>query len=136
MKSQIEKLSNKENKEIIDTISEQLLRYRNKRGMTLRKLADKSNCSAGLISAIERKKSFPSIKKLNDIGRGFNIPIEAFFNKKPIEIGEVEVDPIIFIDEFENYFKLAKIAFKNDVDINRFKKEIEYLIERKDEEEE
>jgi transcriptional regulator with XRE-family HTH domain len=54
----------KENKEIIDTISEQLLRYRNKRGMTLRKLADKSNCSAGLISAIERKKSFPSIKKI------------------------------------------------------------------------
>jgi len=63
MKSQIEKLSNKENKEIIDTISEQLLRYRNKRGMTLRKLADKSNCSAGLISAIE-KKAIPFHKKI------------------------------------------------------------------------
>lgn len=127
--------------ELIHSISETLKYYRKERGYTCRELAEKANCTASLVSAIEKKKTFTSLNKLDNLANALNIPIETFFSENPqeslsFENYDFEIDPMIFIQEFRKYLELTKKAFKNDVDIRRFAKEIEYLIERTNDEKE
>src|SRR6056297_408888 len=132
MDERISKMNDKTKEEMLEKISKTLVHYREKRGMTLRELAAKADCSAGLVSAIEKQKSFASLNKLYDIADALDIPIETFFSGKPLKFGEFEVDPIIFLDEFKPYFELAKKAYNKELDSLRLKKEVEYLVEKRD----
>ncbi len=63
----------------IRVIGHQIKELRNRRGMTLEELAEKSGCSPGFISQLERHQAAPSIVTLYAIAEVLGVKVTDFF---------------------------------------------------------
>lgn len=60
-------------------VGPQVKRWRTERGMTLAKVAERSNLNIGYLSQIENDKASPSLACLASIGDALDVPIAWFF---------------------------------------------------------
>ena len=57
---------------------------RNRRGFSLRILAERSGLNINTLSLIENGKSSPSVGTLQQLARALEVPITAFFESEPV----------------------------------------------------
>lgn len=66
-------------------VGQKLKSLRNKRGLSLRILADRSGLNINTLSLIENGKSSPSVSTLQQLAQALDVPIAAFFESDSIE---------------------------------------------------
>lgn len=60
-------------------VGRRLREFRNKRGLSIRALADKSGLNCNTLSLIENGKTSPSVSTLQQLALALHIPVAAFF---------------------------------------------------------
>jgi transcriptional regulator with XRE-family HTH domain len=60
--------------------------YRNQRGLSQEKLAERVNTATNYIALIETGKRFPSLKMLEKLAKGLNIDTTELFSLNPIKM--------------------------------------------------
>ena len=104
-------------------IGEKIKKYRNKKGISLTELAERSNVSKSYLNSLERNiKDNPSINLIKRIAKELDIDIanildEEEVNRKP---ADAEYDWVKFIDE-------AKKAGIESAHLLEYKELIEYI---------
>ncbi len=73
----------------MEYIGNKLRQLRSEKGLTLKQVAQKVNCTPAFLSQIENDKASPSIATLKKIAQVFNVRIVDFF------IEEVNQDPVV-----------------------------------------
>ena len=63
----------------IRIIGQTIKDLRSRRGLTLEEVAERSGCTSGFLSQVERNKAVPSITTLTGIAEALGVPITAFF---------------------------------------------------------
>jgi transcriptional regulator with XRE-family HTH domain len=71
-------------------IGEKLREVRQERNMSLRKLAEKADISASMLSQIETGKVFPSVRSLYDIATALGVAVDYFFPEHDNPNGKAE----------------------------------------------
>jgi transcriptional regulator with XRE-family HTH domain len=74
-----------EDKNILQIISKKMKLYRNKKGLSQEKLAEKSNLHRTYIGAVERAEKNLTIKSLSKIANALEIDIEMLFTQNEKE---------------------------------------------------
>ena len=110
-------------------MGKRLRHYRNKRGMTLRGLAEKIDFTAGYIGLLEQGKNAPNTFILKELSDALGIPVSAFFGEEEIidSINELQ-DPILVDEENEEYLDLIKKAILNDISPKKIERTLEFLM--------
>lgn len=73
-------------------VGEKIRQIRLERGIEQSVLAERIGVSQGFISQIERGLEIPSLKRLNDIAKALNVPVETLHKDKVLPLN----DPAIF----------------------------------------
>jgi transcriptional regulator with XRE-family HTH domain len=63
----------------IRVIGQRIKELRSQRGLTLEEVAEKSGCTPGFLSQLERNKAAPSITTLYSIAEAFGVKVSDFF---------------------------------------------------------
>lgn len=63
----------------ISVIGQMIKELRSKRGMTLDEVAERSGCTPGFISQVERNKAVPSVTTLYSIAHALGVRVTEFF---------------------------------------------------------
>jgi transcriptional regulator with XRE-family HTH domain/predicted Fe-Mo cluster-binding NifX family protein len=66
-------------------VGRKLRELRNKRGLSLRALANRSSLNVNTLSLVENGKSSPSVSTLQQLALALEVPIATFFESEPIE---------------------------------------------------
>ena len=63
----------------ISVIGQMIKELRSKRGLTLDEVAERSGCTSGFLSQVERNKAVPSITTLYSIAKALGVQVTDFF---------------------------------------------------------
>ena len=66
-------------------VGRKLRDLRNKQGLSLRALADRSGLNVNTLSLVENGKSSPSVSTLQQLALALEMPIASFFESEPVE---------------------------------------------------
>jgi len=66
-------------------VGRKLREWRNRKGLSLRALADRSGLNVNTLSLIENGKSSPSVSTLQQLALALEVPITTFFESEPVE---------------------------------------------------
>lgn len=101
-------------------------RYRKERGMTLRDLAKRADCTGSYIALVEKGNNPPNSWILFLLSKALYVPITAFFGDDNIELNTIK-DPLLSNKEFEPYLALAKEAYFKGLSANDLNKVIKIV---------
>jgi transcriptional regulator with XRE-family HTH domain len=66
-------------------VGRKLRELRNRKGLSLRALADRSGLNVNTLSLVENGKSSPSVSTLQQLAFALEVPIASFFESEPVE---------------------------------------------------
>jgi transcriptional regulator with XRE-family HTH domain/predicted Fe-Mo cluster-binding NifX family protein/mannose-6-phosphate isomerase-like protein (cupin superfamily) len=66
-------------------VGRKLRELRNRKGLSLRVLADRSSLNVNTLSLVENGKSSPSVSTLQQLALALEVPIATFFESEPVE---------------------------------------------------
>lgn len=66
-------------------VGRRLRELRNRQGLSLRALAERSGLNVNTLSLVENGKSSPSVSTLQQLALGLDLPISSFFDSEPVE---------------------------------------------------
>ena len=64
---------------VIQAVGQRIRELRSKKSLTLEELAERSGCTPGFLSQVERNKAVPSISMLYAIAEALDTPVSDFF---------------------------------------------------------
>jgi len=67
-------------------VGRRLRELRNRSGLSLRALAERSNLNVNTLSLVENGKSSPSVSTLQQLAQALDVPIAAFFESEPAAV--------------------------------------------------
>jgi transcriptional regulator with XRE-family HTH domain len=67
-------------------VGNKIRELRNHRGLSLRKVAERSGLSINTLSLVENGKTSPSVSTLQQLAHALDVPMTAFFNSEPISM--------------------------------------------------
>lgn len=107
-------------KELAKKIGENVKYYRNQRGLTLRKLASKTEYTAGYIGLLENGEESPSSFVIEVLAKSLNIPVSYLFEDRK-KVDFKTNDPILYSEKIQNYINLFKSFSNDEIDVKVIK---------------
>ena len=103
------KIDSEEKKEFSKKIGKNIREYRDKRGLTLRDLAQLTSYSRGYIGMLEKAKGVPNSFVLKKLSEALNVPISAIYGEeKAVKSTKEFKDPILKKKKIKSILKLLK----------------------------
>lgn len=123
-------IDSEEKKEFSKKIGENIREYRDKRGLTLRDLAQLTSYSRGYIGMLEKAKGVPNSFVLKKLSEALNVPISAIYGEeKAVKNTKEFKDPILTKEENKKYVEIIKEAATKNIPPEKIKSAIKFIEE-------
>jgi len=111
-----------------EQLGKRVKHFRNKRGYTLRSLAQKINYTPGYIGLVEQGKSQPSCFVLRELSEALNVPMSALLGEEKMLKAITELkDPILSLPESKEYLDIIKKAISDEIPAEKIDKAIKFV---------
>jgi transcriptional regulator with XRE-family HTH domain len=119
--------------EFAEKIGQNMRKYRDDRGLTLREMGERTDYTGGYIGLLEKGNAVPNTYVLMQISKALNVPVSKLLSEDTSPIPESLNDPIFQKEESKPYIQLIKEIMSKGIEPDKVREIISFYEKMKSE---